>query len=194
MRDKSRAMPRKSNARRDAIATAARLFQRQGYHATGLNQILSESGAPKGSLYFHFPGGKEQLAAEAVALASRELEKLFEHAAGKSKTYRGFLAALAGGLASWMERSEFREGCPVSTVTLEMTPHNDALTEVCRTAFSTWQNRVAEFLASVGFAERRALRLATLIVCAFEGAFIVARAERSTRPFLETARELSELG
>ena len=186
-------MPRKSNARRDAIVTAARLFQRQGYHGTGLNQILSESGAPKGSLYFHFPGGKEQLAAEAVALASREIEKLFEYAAGKSKTLRGFVTALGFGLARWLERSEFREGCPVSTVTLEMTPQNAALTEVCRGAFSTWQHRVTEFLVSIGITPVRAPRLATLIVCAFEGAFIVARAEQSTRPFLDTAKELAEL-
>ncbi len=186
-------MPRKSNARRDAVVTAARLFQRQGYHGTGLNQILAESGAPKGSFYFQFPGGKEQLAAEEVALASQELERLFEYAAGRSSSLEEFLQALGSKLGHWLEQSGFRQGCPISTVTLEMTPQNDILTQVCARAFGTLQARAESFLVSLGITSERAPRLATLIVSAYEGAFVLARAERSIRPFMAVADELSLL-
>ena len=64
-------MSNKNQSREKILQAATRLFHLNGYHATGLNQILQESGAPKGSLYYHFPNGKEQLAAEAIQLSGQ---------------------------------------------------------------------------------------------------------------------------
>ncbi len=184
-------MPRKTLARRDAIRTAARLFQRQGYHGTGLTQILEESGAPKGSFYFHFPGGKEDLACEAIALASRAIDGLYLKAAQSSRDPSEYVKAIAELLADWLARSDFREGCPVATIALETTPESPRLTASCRAAIHSWQSTTAGYFADVGATPAQARRLATLVVASFEGAFLLARVEENARPFRDIARELA---
>ena len=62
-------MARQSDARQRMIKSTARLFRRQGFHGTGLQQVLEASGAPRGSLYFHFPGGKEEIGETALTIA-----------------------------------------------------------------------------------------------------------------------------
>jgi TetR/AcrR family transcriptional repressor of lmrAB and yxaGH operons len=103
-------MTRRSDAREKAITTAARLFDRQGYHGTGLAQIIKESGSPRGSFYFHFPDGKEQLGIEAVHAARAQGDRLIStavsacpsdpvatvRAVGPGKYWRRFWEALAG--------------------------------------------------------------------------------------------------
>src|SRR5687768_11075928 len=96
---KDDAVPRVSDSRERLIDTAAQLMWQQGYHATGLNQIVQESGAPKGSLYFHFPGGKEQLCVEALKTAGRRitegLEKSFVRTTDPAAALRGFVTVFA---------------------------------------------------------------------------------------------------
>src|SRR5437899_2994314 len=106
-------MPSRST-RTILLETAAQLFQEHGYSATGLSRILSESGTPKGSLYFHFPGGKEQLATESVALAAdrmcEALRTLLQAAPDPATGVQGMVSLLARQLVD----SNYRYGCPVS--------------------------------------------------------------------------------
>src|SRR5690349_22796393 len=95
------------------------LLRRQGYAATGLNEIVARSGAPRGSLYFHFPGGKQELALAAMEATGEQLRAgiaaLMSRPGGAAASLAGLIDALAAGL----EASGYRDGCPIATVTLE---------------------------------------------------------------------------
>jgi TetR/AcrR family transcriptional repressor of lmrAB and yxaGH operons len=185
-------MPRRTDARERTIRTAAHLFQQQGYHGTGLNQILEESGSPRGSFYFHFPGGKEELAVEVIRETSREVEAAIEAASRKARDPAAFVRKLGQFLSRWFEESDFTEGCPVAVMSLETTPDAPALHAACREAYDRWVGLTADVLRRKGGSRPEAERLATLILCAFEGALALGRARSSTAPFDEVARELAE--
>lgn len=166
-----------------------RLFRRQGYASTGLQQILSESGAPKGSLYHYFPNGKEAIGAAAVERAGRLMRKtLSELATRHREDPKAFLRAWCKVMAGWMAESDFRSGCPIATTLLETAPDSPAITAAGREAVDGWIRIVAGVLAEGGRDRREARSLAQLIVAAMEGALILSRVRRSTRPILDVAK------
>jgi TetR/AcrR family transcriptional regulator, lmrAB and yxaGH operons repressor len=175
------------------IDTAARLFMRQGFHATGLNQIIAESGAPKGSLYFHFPNGKEQLAAAAVDRAGALFAMQIEAILAASPDPADALRALCTMLGRWMEKSVFREGCPITNACLELAPENSDVTEKTHMIFRGWRTAWENHLAAAGWTEASARPVAATIVTALEGAFILARAAQSVEPFTAVGEGLSRL-
>src|SRR3712207_744762 len=99
-----------------AIETAADLFRRQGYAATGVAQVIEESATPKGSFYFNFPGGKEELGTEALRLGGSQLRAGIAALAQRIEDPAAFVRALADGLAAGLEESDFEQGCPIATV------------------------------------------------------------------------------
>jgi TetR/AcrR family transcriptional repressor of lmrAB and yxaGH operons len=183
-------MPRISDARRRTLETAAHLFRRQGYHGTPVSQILEKGGAPRGSLYFHFPGGKEQIAAEAVEIASAEMEALIVRARQRSSTPVEFVGRISGGIARWLERSGYIEGCPIATVTLELVPAVDDVAAAVRAAFQSWTALIGEGLTELGLPGQRAEGLALLAVTAIEGGLLLSRAEQSTTALRRVREEL----
>jgi TetR/AcrR family transcriptional regulator, lmrAB and yxaGH operons repressor len=186
-------MPRMSESRENTIVTAARLLQRQGYAATGLTQILEESGAPKGSFYFHFPGGKEQLGAEAVALAGSEMNAIIGAVLARHADPAKAVVALGKTWSSWLAGSDYTEGCPITTVALEQSSQSSILRQACAVVFGSWHRQLRDHFVAAGHAPVRAGALARLVLCSFEGAFVIARSERSTASFSETARLLAEV-
>ncbi len=185
---------KKGQSSKDRLTgTAAALFMRQGYHGTGLAQIVSESGAPKGSLYFHFPGGKEALALAAVEAAGVRFGSTIEQILKANPVPRDGLFALSEILGQWMEKSRFSEGCPITTVCLELAPHNEPVTTKTNAIFASWQRHWHQHLTQAGFADDAASMLGTTIVAALEGAFILSRAEHSTRPFEAVSKVLAQL-
>jgi len=183
-------MPRRSDARTRAIRAASRLFQQQGYHGTGLAQILAESGAPKGSFYYYFPQGKEQLAREAIADADAQVSALLVHAERTSRDARGYLRNVMAALARWMDESDFTEGCPIASLTLEASARSTVLLTACRDAYAGWQHHVAATLRDRGIDARRARTIGVLVVTGMNGAMILCRAERTTAPFRILQKEL----
>ncbi len=174
------------------IDTAATLFQRQGYAATGWRQVVAESDTPWGSQAHHFPGGKEQLAAAALAHAGAGYERLVrqafarEHPADAIRSW----ASLAGQV---LAGTGWSDGCPVATVTLERAHESDAIGDVCHTVLASWQAAIADGLIAAGCENERAGRLATLALASIEGALVLARSERSPRPLDVIGDELAEL-
>ncbi|SDI51299.1 transcriptional regulator, TetR family [Actinokineospora alba] len=170
-------MGRRTDTRERTLRTAATLFRTQGYHGTGLNQVLAEGGLPKGSLYFHFPGGKEQLAAEAVALAAGELcDWVSATLDGAADPVAG-LDAVIQGLAEHLVASDFSRGCPIGTVAPD---GGDVVREACVSAFASWQGVVRDFLAAHDIPD--AENVATTLLAALEGAQLLARTRRDTAP------------
>src|SRR5438128_11216474 len=112
-------MGKADDSKGKTLTAAVKLFRQQGYHGTALHDILEAGGAPRGSLYFHFPKGKEEIGAAAVWLATKTVADFIAHAAATSKNLQAFLLQLARGMATNLERSGYREGCPVATTALE---------------------------------------------------------------------------
>jgi TetR/AcrR family transcriptional repressor of lmrAB and yxaGH operons len=176
-------VPKKTDTRDRVLRTAAGLFRTQGYHATGLNQVLAEGGAPKGSLYFHFPGGKEQLAVEALQLSANEFAAEIRQA--------GSLDKALGLLGDRLVESDFREGCPVATVALDVASDSDPIRQACESAYEMWERMIAEFLDHKGVPDAK--NLATVVLAMVEGALLRARTQRNPAPLRQVAAYLKAL-
>jgi len=170
------------------VRTAMRLFRRQGYASTGLQQIVAESGAPKGSLYHYFPGGKESLGEAALELAGGLIREMLEELAARHADPRAFVRAYCRVMAAWMQESGFHSGCPVATTLLETAPQSPAITATGRRAIDGWIDVVGGVLSRAGIRRSEARVRAQLIIAAMEGALILARVRRSTRPILDVAK------
>jgi TetR/AcrR family transcriptional repressor of lmrAB and yxaGH operons len=186
-------MDRAKPSRERFLDAAADLFQRQGYAATGLNEITARGGAPKGSLYFHFPGGKEQLGAEALTLAGERFEGAIRAVVGAAPDAPAAVRALAAAMSSGLEASDFQLGCPVATTALEAATGSPSIAAAADGAFGSWLEAIAERLREDGRSERDARSLATLILSALEGALILARAAHSTEPIKLVGAQLATM-
>jgi len=181
---------RAAEHRDNLVRTAMRLFRRQGYASTGLQQILAESGAPRGSLYHYFPAGKEGLGEAAITLAGEMILEMLDELAARHREPRAFLRAYCRTMAGWMEESAFQSGCPVATTLLETAPQSPAITAAGQQAVERWTRVVSDVLARGGLDRRAARTKARLVISAMEGALILARTSQSTRPILDVAKLL----
>lgn len=172
------------------VRTASTLFQRQGYAATGWRQVVAESETPWGSQSHHFPGGKEQLAVDALTRSAAGYERLLQ-AAFASGDPAAAVTAWADAAAAQLEATNWAEGCPVATVALEMAHDSDAIGDACHLAFGAWRATIAHALADAGLNEARARRLAAVILASLEGAMLLTRAQRDTEPLRTVGSELA---
>jgi TetR/AcrR family transcriptional regulator, lmrAB and yxaGH operons repressor len=185
---------RASRSSREAfVATTGRLLRRQGYAATGLNEIVALSGAPKGSLYFHFPGGKEQLAVAAMERAGEQLHDAIAAIVDSGEDLGRALASLVDALAAGLEASAYEDGCPIATVTLEATSGSQTMRDAAASAFRSWLEPLERRLLAAGFGAKAAERRALLVLASIEGALILARARRDLTPLAAVRDELVAL-
>lgn len=176
------------------IQSAIRLFREKGYAASGLSEILKLSGAPKGSLYYYFPGGKEELAAAALEGAGTVVAKTLRTLAADADTPAAFVSAYCKLLAGWMEASNFRAGCPITTTILETVPQNPRLATLARQVFASWQGIIASVYVDGGMDEESAHQQAGFVIAAIEGALIQSRVEASALPIERVCRRLTGPG
>ncbi len=182
-----------SAARDSIIVKTCELLELQGYHATGLNQIIKESGSPKGSLYHYFPGGKEELAVESVeyigGLVLQRIERHLAEVEAPDQAVRGFIEMVAAGV----ERADYRGGGPITTIALEVASTSERLRKVCQGIYDSWRALFADKLRAGGIDSMRAFQVGALIVAALEGGIILARTERSPAPLYAIAAEIGAL-
>lgn len=169
------------------------LIQIGGYSGTGLNAVTEHVSAPKGSIYFHFPSGKESLGVAAVELAAARFDALIAAAADSAGSPGEAVRRAIEALTALVGESGFRLGCPVSVVTLEMGAESDRLRQACATAFESWIASTAALFISSGLAAEEARSLATVVVSTIEGAVIVSRATQSVRPLASAADVVASL-
>ncbi|SEF50864.1 DNA-binding transcriptional regulator, AcrR family [Thermomonospora echinospora] len=181
-----------TDSRERMVRSAAYLFRERGYSGTGFRDVIAHSGAPRGSIYHHFPGGKVQLAQEAVRYAGEFLNAGIE-AAVEGGDPAAAVDAFVGWWRTVLVRSEFRAGCPVVAVTVESHDEAPQLADAAAAVFARWQDTLATGLGNSGVPDDRAARLARLIVAAVEGATILCRAHRDVRPLDDVVTELKEL-
>lgn len=178
------------SVRERLIRTTGQLLRSHGYYGTGLDEILKDSDAPKGSLYHYFPGGKRQLASEAVRyMAGRMAKRMVDDLSLTADPIEGLRLFLAGR-AKDLEASGFKSGCPIATVTLETASEHSDLCGVCSQSFDGLKQILHEHLSRAGFGQERANSLATLFLASWEGALILSRAHRNTKPLDIVAKEI----
>ena len=168
---------------RDRILdTTAELFRRYGYTGTGLKQIVAEAQAPFGSIYHHFPGGKEQLGQEVILRSGRMYQELFETILGAAPDVVTGVRNLFEGAAELLRQTGYADACPIATVALEVASSNEPLRMATADVFESWIEAGTRRFAAAGVPEGEARELAIVLISNLEGAFILSRAMRDTEP------------
>lgn len=180
-------MPAKGKHREPIIDAAIRHFRQHGYAATGLNDLVQSSGAPKGSLYHYFPEGKPSIAAAAVEEAATRMAATMRDVAKKNESPEEFVRALAETFGGWMRKSGFRDGCPITTVLLELAPEDRAVTKAGERSYKDRRKVISDILEHAGYTQDEAFDLATLWLSALTGALIECRVSMSSRPLTRVA-------
>ena len=184
-------MPRpRSESRQQIVDSACLLLRRQGYQGTGLAQIITASGAPRGSVYYHFPGGKEQIAVEAVRAWADQYNQMITLSFEAAGSLQQWIQLMADHFTTLLEQTDYREGLPITTVTLDSVPESKALTEACRDAYELWLAALARGLMAHGVSDKDADSLALFVLTGLEGAMTLCRAYQSTTPLTEGKRHL----
>ncbi|HEX4753398.1 MAG TPA: TetR/AcrR family transcriptional regulator [Solirubrobacterales bacterium] len=174
--DESKTTPAAAAAKpptRDRILFAtAELFRRQGYHGTGLKQIVAEADAPFGSLYHHYPGGKQELGEQVIESAGAFFQALVTAVYDAESSTEDAVRAVFAGAAATLEATDYEDACPIAAVALEVASTDDRLRRATAAVFERWTEALTERLGD------RAKALA--VIAALEGAFVLCRASRST--------------
>jgi TetR/AcrR family transcriptional regulator, lmrAB and yxaGH operons repressor len=186
-------MAKATDSKGKTLAAAARLFRQPGYHGTALQDILAAAGSPRGSLYFHFPKGKEEIGAAALSIAGEAARQAIAHAAETSESAEMFVIRVARGMASDLEKSGFKEGCPIATTALETSAQSDVLGAATRNALQKWELEIRRGLFRFGIPAGEADLTATLVLSQLEGALLLARTYRSLEPMHRAERALKRL-
>lgn len=173
------------------IMSAALLMRERGVEATSFSAVLEHSGAPRGSIYHHFPGGKAQLVEEATRYGGDFIAAGLAMAIADDDP----VAAVQRFSDLWskiLQDNDFAAGCPVVAATLEgeRTP---GARDAAGAAFRKWEGLLAEALEGQGIPRLRAKSVATLAIAATEGAIVLARAQRTTQPLEQVTGELQLL-
>lgn len=180
------------DSRQRFLETTAKLVRERGFAATSVGDIVAESGAPKGSLYFHFPKGKDQLVAEALRYAGTTTCTLMQAALQSAKGPQSGLETIMTLLAADLEGSGFSAGCPIGNVAAEA-PDAEQVRECVGEVFATWEDVVKASLERAGVKRKRAGELATFVLSVVEGALVLAKAKRSLLPLENAKRELARV-
>jgi TetR/AcrR family transcriptional repressor of lmrAB and yxaGH operons len=182
-----------TNTRTRMLDTTARLLQQRGYHGTSLNDILAASAAPRGSLYFHFPGGKDQLVFEASRAAVDRVTQHRREVLAAASSPAAAVRAFADSIVLLLEETDYQLGCPIAPIVLDGTSEVTDLSELCRQTFEEWIGLLRDAFAKAGIAKQRAEALALLTQSSFEGALLIARAYRDSSPVLMVAGEVEAM-
>lgn len=182
-----------TDTRTRMIEATARLLRQRGYHGTSLNDILGASGAPRGSLYFHFPGGKDQLVIEVTRASVADVTERLGAALLEESDPAVAVHHIYQSVARMLEENEFSLGCPVAPVVLDAPNDVPDLVEICRSAFEQWIGLLRQAFVRAGVPERRAQALALLVESSLEGLMVIARATRDRTPVNTVADEVAAL-
>ena len=182
-----------SDTRSRLIRTTGRLLRKQGYAATGLNQVMAEAEAPKGSMYFHFPGGKEELAAAALDRFSERVRERMAETLASAGSVQAAVVAMFDDQIAWLERTDFMEGCAVAAVALDSAGEHPALAEATGRGLSAWLDLFTSALEAEGREPDEAHRLASLIVVTLEGIVVLGKGMQSTEAIAATRDALGEV-
>jgi AcrR family transcriptional regulator len=178
-----------AGTRERMVISTALLMRERGARATSIDDVLAHSGAPRGSVYHHFPGGRRQLLREATDYAGEFVAARIERSADALEV----LDRLMDDYREQLVRSDFRAGCPIVAVAVEAGDPESDLHEHAATAFGRWEEVLSQRLVADGVSVARAGELAVLAIASIEGALVIARARRDVEPLESVHRQLRAL-
>lgn len=181
------------DSRRRMVETTLRILRSKGLRATGMNQIVRESRSPRGSIYHHFPGGKEQLVVEALRTAGAAVAVRIHDALDAHADVPAALRSYIDAYAEDIRASDYRRGCPVANATTDAAATSPAIRQVCDEIFTSWAAPIARRLERDGRTKKEAGALAELVIASLEGALVLCRARRSTEPLAAVAGRLERM-
>jgi TetR/AcrR family transcriptional regulator, lmrAB and yxaGH operons repressor len=174
----------RSDTKQKMVQAASQLIRERGYGATAFSDVLTLSGAPRGSVYFHFPGGKAQLATAAAEAHAREQLDIIDHAAAEANSAADLIERYVNLGRDRMLAGNYTRGCGVAPLVTEGTAQESAeLSETSRRAFSEMTDRLADHFTALGVDRTAASALADAVLASVEGAMITSRALRSPIPY-----------
>ena len=173
----------RSDSKARMITAARRLFREHGYLGTALSDVIAESAAPRGSLYFHFPGGKEELATEVGLHHAADCIAHINRVAGNTDTAAQFIGNFMSRFRDEIVASSYREGCAIAPIVIECTPASTPLSDATRRSFGDIIATFTARLEEKNLPSEHARNLATLAVTTVQGALILSRTLRTPEPF-----------
>jgi AcrR family transcriptional regulator len=186
-------MAKVSSAREGLIDAAVELFRARGYEGVGVAELLEKSGAPRGSLYFHFPGGKEEIGVEAVSRVGENVKSQFRalHETGCDMAY--YIDQVFKTTAKGIKDRDYKCSCPIAAIAAGMGDANPKLNETVRAVFAGWEKEMAEAARSRGMTPKNATSFASAMLASIEGAMVVSKAQGSVAPHVNSARAMKAL-
>lgn len=173
------------------VLSTALLVRERGARATSIDDVLEHSGAPRGSVYHHFPGGREQLLREATEFASDYIALRLDPAETDDPV--ALLDGLIGEYRETLIRSDMRSGCPVVAVAIESRADEPGLQQLAGETFVRWQGLMSDSFVTAGVSKARAAELAAFALSAIEGALVLSRAQRDLGPIDAVRSQLGAL-
>jgi TetR/AcrR family transcriptional repressor of lmrAB and yxaGH operons len=180
-----------SESKTRIIRAALDLMSQSGLSGVGINQVVKESAAPRGSIYHFFPGGKLELATVALAEAEQSVGQWFRGVFDRREPLAGKVELLFAGAAENVAASGFNKSCPVGAVALDIDADSERMRSVCHRIFTTWRDMIAVGLDEVPEPERPAV--AELILATLEGSLILSRSQASKDPLLRAGKNLGNV-
>jgi AcrR family transcriptional regulator len=162
------------------LDVTADLFRRYGYTGTGLKQIVADANAPFGSLYYHFPGGKQELGTEVIRRSGQMYYELFEAIADAAPDPITAVSDFFAGAAEVLLATDYADACPIATVALDVASTSEPLRAATAEVFESWITGVSVRLTDAGIDAEKARELAIFFIAVLEGAFVLSRASKST--------------
>ena len=177
-----------SETKQRLLRAGEQLFRTQGYAGTGLKQLSQAADAPWGSLYHFFPDGKEQLGGEILAYVGELYRAGCQAAFERYDDPAEAIERIFVGEAAILEKSDYKNGCPIASVTLDIASTNESLRAACASAFRGWLETIALALWSAGAPPSDATALAGFVLSCLEGAIVLSRAAKSPTALLQSAK------
>ena len=173
------------------LVSAVAVLRERGAAGVTIDEVLVRSGAPRGSVYHHFPGGRSQILREALNFAGDEITASIDEAAGESATVllRRFVQLWEDALTE----SDYTAGCPVLAAAVGSGEDEQQLTAVAADIFSRWREASKQAYVRDGFEPAEATSLADTTIAAIEGAAVLSRSVRSLEPLYDVAHQLEFL-
>lgn len=185
-------MAPRTDVRARMVAAGEDLLSQRGYGVTMLD-VIERADAPRGSIYYHFPNGKTELAIEVAHKVRREIEEYVGRTSTKISDPAAFLQKLLDNHRKRLVNSGYELGCPLMGVVASGEPESPELEQAVAAAFATWIGSIASALATKGFTTAQADQLATLFVTGVEGCIVLSRARGNPQPFVDFAKTIPVL-